>query len=101
MEVTVRGEISYDLVMTDDMSFVEGTFRLEGSEWQVFIFRRKASLEHPQVTICKWDSGVEGIVFRLPKSVHLNKQTVELMMSEALKVSEWHEIRGSDSMQLR
>ena len=31
----MHAEISYDLVMDDDMSFVEGTYRLLGGDWQV------------------------------------------------------------------
>lgn len=33
----MRAEISYDLVMDDDMAFVEGTHRLPGGDWQVVI----------------------------------------------------------------
>ena len=29
----MRAEISYDLVMDDDMEFVEGTYRLPGGDW--------------------------------------------------------------------
>lgn len=36
----MTGDISYDLVMGDDMGFVEGTFRLPGSPWQVIIVRK-------------------------------------------------------------
>lgn len=42
----VPAEISYDLVMDDDMSFVEGTYRLPGGDWQVVIvsaFERDAA----------------------------------------------------------
>jgi hypothetical protein len=35
----MKGEISYDLVMENDMSFVEGTYRIENGEWRVFILR--------------------------------------------------------------
>lgn len=31
----MKAEISFDLKMEDNMSFVEGTYRLEGGEWQV------------------------------------------------------------------
>ena len=36
----MRAQISFDLVMEDSMSFVEGTYRLPGRDWQVFIFGR-------------------------------------------------------------
>jgi hypothetical protein len=35
----MRAEISYDLVMDDDMWFVDGTKRLPGRDWQVVIVR--------------------------------------------------------------
>ena len=45
----ISGEISYDLVMGDDMAFVEGTFRISGGEWQVFIFQTKTGkAQQPQ-----------------------------------------------------
>lgn len=96
----MTGEISYDLVMKDEMDFVEGSYRLQDGEWQVFIVS-KAPLERPEMTPCHWASGVAGIVIRLPLFVRLNKQVVEQMMSEWLGVKEWQEVRGPDSMQLR
>jgi hypothetical protein len=96
----MKGEISYDLVMVDDMSFVEGTFRIGNGEWQVFIFR-KDSIEQPELTSGRWGSGVTGVFVRLPLCVRLNKQLVEHTMSEQWKVDEWCEVRGPDSMQLR
>jgi hypothetical protein len=33
----MRAEISYDLVVGDDMEFVEGTYRLLGGDWKVVI----------------------------------------------------------------
>ena len=35
-----RPQMSYDLVMEEDMPFVEGCFRLPGGEWQVVIVSR-------------------------------------------------------------
>ncbi len=94
------GEISYDLVMKKDMGFVEGSYRLDDGNWRVFIFS-KASIQGTEIQTCRWTSGIEGIVVRVPESVRLNKQVVEQIMSESLKVKEWREIPGPDSMQLR
>jgi hypothetical protein len=33
MQVIPVAEISYDLVMDEDMAFVEGSYRLPGNEW--------------------------------------------------------------------
>jgi len=30
----MQGEISYDLMMADDMSFAEGTYRIGSGEWK-------------------------------------------------------------------
>jgi hypothetical protein len=96
----MQGEISYDLIMEDDMSFVEGSYRIGNGAWQVFIFR-KDPIERPEVTSGHWPSGVTGVFVRVPPSVRLNKQVVEQMMSEWLGVSGWREVRGPDSIQLR
>jgi hypothetical protein len=93
-------EISYDLVMHDDMAFVEGTYRLPGGDWQVFIFGR-GDVSDPEVTPQRWRSGVTGLFIRFPHSAALNRAVVEHILSGALGVTEWVEISGPDSMQLR
>ena len=96
----MRGEISYDLVMDDDMEFVEGSFRLEEGPWQVVIVSKKPVAEtviRPSV----WSSGVEGIVIHVPEGSILNKGVVEQIMSERFGVHAWAEVDGPDSMMLR
>jgi hypothetical protein len=54
----MKAEISFDLVMENDMSFVEGSYRLENHIWQVFMFRKSRGIE--QVGVKKnlvWESG--------------------------------------------
>ena len=93
-------EISYDLVMTVDMSFVEGSFRLRGGNWQVFVFRR-ADVTQPQWRLCSWESGVTGIHVEFPRSEILNEGSVERLLSSALGVPTWSRVHGPDSMSLR
>ena len=96
----MRAEISYDLVMDEDMGFVEGTFRLPGGDWQVVIVSRYDVAEPvavPQV----WDGGVRGVFVRFPRGWPLNAAAVERVLSLAADVSEWVVVRGPDSMQLR
>src|SRR3954471_14968703 len=52
-----RYEISYDIVMSDDMGFVDGCYRLPGHLWQVLLFAHKdvPALSHSFGT---WRSGV-------------------------------------------
>ena len=101
IQPTMHAEISYDFVMTDQMSFVEGTYRLPGREWQVFIFGPDSSVTHPQAITGKWESGITGVFVKWPPSLTLNKKSVVELMSAQHGVSEWTEVRGPDSMQLR
>jgi hypothetical protein len=98
----MRAEISYDLVMDDDMAFVEGTYRLPGRDWQVVIvsvFQR--DVPKPVVEPQRWESGVCGVFVRIPRGVQINAAVVEQVLSTALGVTEWVRVRGPDSMQLR
>lgn len=63
----VRAEISYDLVMEDEMDFVEGTYRLPGGEWQVFVFTILSETTVPQWTPTQWEGGVTGVFVRYPR----------------------------------
>jgi hypothetical protein len=95
-----RAEISYDLSMEADMSFVEGTFRLPGQDWHVFIFSRRSALQ-PRFRFTEWDSGVSGIHVEFPESLKLDQAAVERILSTALDVEQWSVVRGPDSMELR
>lgn len=95
-----QGEISYDLIMKDDMLFVEGTYRLESDEWRVFICS-KQRVAAPSWCLGTWESGVSGITFRVPLAMPLNMATVEGLMSQALGSVEWRRVAGPDSIRLR
>lgn len=95
-----EAEISYDLVMEDDMDFVEGSFRLPGTKWQVFILT-KQPVSATELTQEHWASGVRGIVVRVPESFSLNKEAVERTIGMWLQVDCWHQVDGPDSMSLR
>ena len=98
----MRAEISYDLVMDVVMEFVEGAYRLPGGDWQVVIvLARDWDVPEPQVVPQRWESGVSGVVVRLPRAERVNAATVERVLSMAFGVSEWVRVRGPDSMQLR
>jgi hypothetical protein len=97
----MHAEISYDLVMSDEMEFVEGTYRLPHRDWQVFIFNPDSSVAEPQIVTGKWPSGVTGVFIKWPPSKRLNKAVVEEILSAQLAVTEWSEVRGPDSIQLR
>jgi hypothetical protein len=86
--------------MDNDMEFVEGTYRLPGGEWEVFVFVRRDATE-PSWKPSRWESGVAGIVVEYPRGRRLNKVAVEEVLSAALGVKEWVEVGGPDSMRLR
>lgn len=95
-------EISYDLVMNDEMSFVEGTYRLPGRDWQVVIVSgNERDVPSVQVEQTLWDSGVTGVVLRIPRAERINADKVEQILSDALGVTNWTRVRGPDSMGLR
>lgn len=58
--IMCKAEISYDLVMEEDMSFVEGTYRRPDFDWQVFIFSRN-DVSSPKISSTTWQSGTTGI----------------------------------------
>lgn len=94
------GQISYDLVMDEDNSFAEGSFRVGNGPWQVFIVNKR-DVSEVTITPSTWDSGVTGIVIKLPRGMRLDKALVERLLSEQFHVDNWVEVRGPDSMQLR
>ncbi|MBI5723961.1 MAG: hypothetical protein HZA50_08395 [Planctomycetes bacterium] len=97
----MKAEISFDLIMEENMSFVEGTYRLLGGDWQVFIFSRSPTSQPEIDTTVKWKSGATGVRVIFPKSKKLNKSVVIKVLSQSFGVTEWQEVHGPDSMQLR
>lgn len=98
----MKAEITFDLVMTEDMAFVEGCFRLAGGVWQVFMFRRYNGIETVGVKQnLTWKSGVTGLNAILPNDAKIDKSVVLAVLSDTLGVTEWSEVRGPDSMRLR
>lgn len=99
-QIVPCAEISYDLVMGDDMDFVEAAYRLPGGEWQVVIVSRY-DVQEPEVVPQRRESGASGLLIRFPRSGRLNRAAVERVLAAALGVREWVDVRGPDSMQLR
>lgn len=96
----MTGEISYDVAMDADNSFVEGSYRVGDGAWQVFIVSKR---DVPEAIIksSTWDSGVTGVVIKLPRGTCLDKALVERLLSARHNVAGWVEVRGPDSMTLR
>jgi hypothetical protein len=98
--LNIAGEISYDLVMENDMSFVEGCFRLPHGVWQVVIIS-KDDVTSPQIKLTEWDSGIKGVFIQYPQDKPLNSEKVEYLLSSIYNVKHWITVRGPDSMDLR
>ena len=103
VESLLKGEISFDVVMEEDMPFVEGCYRLCDGEWHVFMVRHsRGGVEC--VGIYKdlvWKSGVTGLNVIVRDDERINKGTVLGLLSDAMGATEWLEVQGPDSMQLR
>ena len=120
-----RFEISFDLVPLDDMTIVEGKYRLnlpgteywvpiedynrmEGSYripghfWQVFDFHKSdvPELRH-DFDVC--DSGLKRIAFDVPNEVILYRDYLIRAMSKVFDTEpeSWTVVSGPDSMLLR
>ena len=81
-------EISYDLVMEEDMAFVEGSYRLPGEDWQVVIVSRYDGAE-PQVVPQKWASGASGVVVWFPRSARSDSTRYLLCGGASQRVPSW------------
>jgi hypothetical protein len=97
----MKAEISFDLKMEEHMHFVEGTYRLNEGPWHVFIFSTYSKANVEIDLNAKWASGVSGIIVQYPRSNVLNRGVVLNILSNCLGVTDWNEVRGPDSIDLR
>jgi hypothetical protein len=98
----MKAEITFDLVMKEDMAFIEGCYRLDAGVWQVFMFRKSRGVEKTGITKdIVWKSGIRGMNVIVSDDTKLEKSVVFQTLSDALGVTEWLEVQGPDSMQLR
>ena len=94
------GRISYDLIMEDDMSFVEGCYRLPYRDWEVFIISKNDRGEFGY-KFTQWNSGVTGVFIQVPREIRIDAKRTEQMLSKILHVDRWVVVRGPDSIVLR
>ena len=98
----MNAEITWDLLMSDDMGWIEGCYRLEGGPWQVVIAIKKEEVSTVEIRDgLTWASGVTGMNIFLPETACLNAMVLLELMSDVLGVLEWVEVRGPDSILLR
>lgn len=95
-------EVTWDLVMGEDMDFIEGCYRLPNRPWQVVIARKRDGLTAVEVRSgLTWESGVTGVNIYFPWKAQLNAAVLLETMSRALGIAQWTEVRGPDSIVLR
>src|SRR5271169_318122 len=91
VESLLKGEISFDLVMEEDMPFVEGCYRLCDGKWHVFMVRHSRGGTEC-VGIYKdllWKSGVTGLNVIVRDDERIDKGAVLRLLSDALRATEW------------
>ncbi len=93
-------EFSFDVIMEDNMTWVEGTYRLPGRFWEVMIFG-KADTPELSHRLEEWRSGIKGTSFKVPDTEQLNRDYVRWALTHAFGYTEWFEVAGPDSMVLR
>ena len=97
-----KAEITFDLIMDNNMDFVEGCYRLDTGAWQVFVVSKEEDSEAIEVSKgLVWDSGVIGLNAFVPLRTRLNRDSIKRILSEELGVTEWTEVSGPDSIQIR
>ncbi|MDG2388068.1 MAG: hypothetical protein P8M30_01995 [Planctomycetaceae bacterium] len=97
----IEGEISYDLVMEENMDFIEGAYRLPGGVWEVFV-TKTWHVTQLEIKPATWENGSTGIIIQFPlEERSLNKNSIEELMSDYFDIQIWKEVSGPDSMQLR
>lgn len=93
-------EISFDVLIEDDNSFVEGSYRLPGRFWEVLIMSKKdvPELRYRPTT---WSSGITGLIVDVPKSIAIDQAFVINTMASVFGEKAWAVVKGPDSIVLR
>jgi hypothetical protein len=97
----LTAQISFDLIMDDDMSFIEGSYQLPGYPWQVFIFHKEDDIHKPTSQFGGWRSGVTGLHIKVPRDTRLNAGMAIELLTEILDWTTWITVPGPDSLVLR
>jgi len=96
-----RAEISYDVVVDDDSTIVEGCVRLPGETWRTFHASKEDELAEARFWTFDWENGIGGMALELPAGVTMNKAALEQAFASFLGVEQIVEAPGPDSMMMR
>jgi hypothetical protein len=95
-----RPEFSFDIIMEDDMVWVEGTYRLPGIFWEAMVFGK---IDVPELRFKRGKTygDVPGIWFDVPRDAQLNRQYIVQALATAFQIGGWVEVAGPDSTVFR
>jgi hypothetical protein len=96
----IRSEFSSDIILEEDMTWIEGIYRLPGHFWEVMVFGKKDVTEL-RFQMGKTCSGTPGIWFDVPNHTRLDREYVRKALEAAFGHTDWAEVSGPDSMVLR
>jgi hypothetical protein len=100
--MSMKAEISFDTIVPDAGSEnIEGCYRLEDCDWQVFYATQVYQGDPHTLFPAKWRSGVIGVQIHYPVDKVLNKESVKAVLTNVLGVSKWFEVLGPDSLRLK
>jgi hypothetical protein len=99
-------EISFDTVLEEQNTYVEGSYRLPGTFWQVVVFRKGdvPDVQHEPSRWKKptpWEQETTGIVITIPQEAKVDRDCLLRAISQATGCGGWVEVSGPDSMNLR
>jgi hypothetical protein len=95
-----RYEISFDTGLGEDESLIEGSYRVPGKLWQIFLFR-KESVTKLRHRFDVWESGITGIHFEVPREAVLDRDYVLRAFANIFGTDDWVEVRGPDSLLMK
>jgi hypothetical protein len=100
-----RFEISFDTGLEADNRIVEGSYRVPGRFWQVFLFQKERtpgeSVPELRHRFGAWQSGITGIEFDVPSEAVLDREYMLRAFASVFGTDDWVEVRGPDSLLLK
>jgi hypothetical protein len=106
-EEKMLGEITFDIVVpTEGVNNVEGCYRINGGNWQVYYltnWRHRASPTSAAIieSNALFQSGISGVSGVVPGDWTLNKRRIKEILAEAVGVDGWIEVTGPNSQILK
>jgi hypothetical protein len=100
-----RFEISFDTGLEADNGIIEGSYRVPGQFWQVFLLRKEStpgeSAPELRHHFGVWPSGITGIEFDVPGDAVLDREYLLRAFASIFGTDDWVEVRGPDSLLMR